>query len=119
MDATNKAMAAWIWMFTGFMGLFGFLPGLIGHLIHSNEFINAHARNALNFWITEIVFSVALSISAAFISFVFEQNDVVFIRMALIIPMIFWHLFHCIKGAAQASKGFLYCPSFTYRFIKT
>ncbi len=117
---TEKSIASWMWLLCFFTGLFALIPAMFGRLAQVNGFTYTNATHALNFWLTELVFSIVLSILSiiAYAQEWVEQESIVLVRVSLMVLFFIWHSYHCIKGAITAHRGHVYRPIFSYQFIK-
>lgn len=90
---------------------FGFLPALIGFLVlkERGPFVREHTRQALNFQISVIIYSIALSVIAVI---------TLGIGALLFIPFGIAVLVFMIIAAVAANKGEWYRYPLTIEFIK-
>lgn len=90
--------------------LFGFLPALIGYLVLKDRgpFIRAHTATALNFQISIIIYSIALSIIGII---------TVGIGFLLFIPFGIAVVVFMIIAAVAANKGQMYTYPLTIKFV--
>ena len=90
--------------------LFGFLPALIGYLVLKDKgpFIRAHTATALNFQISLVIYSLALTI----IGFI-----TVGIGFILFLPYGVAALVFMIIAAVKANQGQFYTYPLTITFV--
>lgn len=108
-------------MFCFFMGFFAFIPALIGKSVSKpDSFAYKHGTQALNLWLTEFTFSLALTLIAGVVAYIGNTSiqTIIGVRIFFFIAVFLWHCIHCIKGAIAAHHGNLYHPAFTINFTK-
>jgi len=101
----SKNLALLIWLLTIF---FGFIPSLIFYLVKKDDsYVEAQAKEALNWSITAIFGCIAGSILS-----------VILIGILILIAVAICNLVFCIMGAVAVSNGKDFRVPFAVRLLK-
>ena len=90
--------------------LFGFLPAVIGYLVLKDRgpFIRAHTQTALNFQISLLIYSIAITIIGVV---------TLGVGFLLFVPLGIVALVFMIMAAIKANEGQYYSYPLTIKFI--
>ncbi len=97
---------------------FGFIPALIIWLLKKDEseFIAESAKEALNFQISFLIYSVGFTIVSSIISAItFGFGAIITIPLSFALAILFWVFI--IKATIEVNKGNQYTYPFTIRLI--
>lgn len=115
-DSTNLALINWLGCL-----FFGFIPPLILFLVKKDDaYVQAQAKEALNWSITFLITYIGLWIVAMVLGFIlaFIWSPLAFIPMMFLFLYALSHPVFCIMGAVKSSSGKDFRIPFNIRLIK-